>query len=492
MRRIFLDEFLKNKNRGEEFYDRVLLEYGDDSVAELGEAQIAIEGLSNIAVKKIEDRRMGLSYLEKSSRYVAWNKKINGDYRFYRDPVLMNSRFADSYVDACNFSFDVYSKNIDPMINYVREKYPIEKYFFKDSQDGKEKSFSKLKNETDIKSANMIYRGSTKAKALDILRGLLPASTLTNVGITGNGRAFEYLLTILAASDLDEEQNLALKIKKELDSTIKAFVRRSDDKYGKAFQNYLKQVKKTSQSIVTKEIKSKKTLGGMTKLVDWESEKNSIDKIVTSIMYEQSPSTSYQNILLQVKKISKEKKIKIIKSLANIRLNRRHRPSRAFESVYYTFDLLNNFGMFRDLHRHRALTLERQLLTTDHGYNTPNEIKILGINKEYKECMNKTKETFDKIRKKNPEQGQYVVNFAYNYPYFIKFNLREACHLIELRTVPQGHVDYRRVAQQMYRQINKIHPNLSKIMKFVDLKEYDLERFESEKRTEEKRKKLKK
>ena len=147
--------------------------------------------------------------------------------------------------------------------------------------------------------------------------------------------------------------------------------------------------------------------------------------------------------------------------------------------------------MFRDFHRHRALTLERQLLTTDHGYSTPNEIKVLGIEKEYKECMNKTRDTFEKIRKKFPEQGQYVVNFAYNYQYFMKLNLREACHLIELRTVPQGHVDYRRVAQEMFNQIDKVHPNLSGIMKFVDLKEYDLERFESEKRTEEKRKDMK-
>ncbi|HUT06607.1 MAG TPA: FAD-dependent thymidylate synthase [Nitrosopumilaceae archaeon] len=491
MRRIFLDEFLKNKNRGEEFYDRVLLEYGDDSVAELGEAQIAIEGLSNIAVKKIEDRRIGLSYLEKSSRYVAWNKKTNGNYRFYRDPIIMHSKFADLYLDTCNFSFDVYSKNIEPMISYVREKFPIEKYSFKDSHDGKEKLFSKLKQERDIKSANMIYRGSTKAKALDILRGLLPASTLTNVGITGNGRAFEYLLTVLKSSDLEEEQDLALKIKKELDTTIKSFVRRFDDKYGNAYQNYLKQIKKISKSIASKEINPKPVPGPMTKLVDWESEKIAIDKIVTSIFYEQSPSTSYQNILRQVKNFPKEKKIKILNSFTKLRRNRRHRPSRAFESVYYTFDLLNNFGMFRDFHRHRALTLERQLLTTDHGYNIPNEIKILGIEKEYRECMDKTKNTFGKIRKKYPEQGQYVVNFAFNYPYFMKFNLREACHLIELRTVPQGHADYRKVAQQMYKQINKVHPTLSKIIKFVDLKEYDLERFESEKRTEEKRKNMK-
>ena len=491
MRRIFLDEFLKNKNRGEEFYNRVLLEYGDDSVAELGEAQIAIEGLSNIAVKKIEDRRIGLSYLEKSSRYVAWDKKEEGEYRFYRDPEISKSRFVDMYEDACNFSFNVYSKNIEPMINYVREKYPIEKYNFKDSTDGKEKSFFKLKNEADIKSANMIYRGSTKAKALDILRGLLPASTLTNVGITGNGRAFEYLLTVLGSSELREDRDLASKIKKELDTTIKSFVRRADDKYGKAFQKYLRDIKNKSKSITAKEIKAKPTTGIITNLVDYESEKIAMDKIITSIIYEQSPSTSYQNILYQVKKFSKEKKIKIINEFVKLRTNRRHRPSRAFENVYYTFDLCNNFGMFRDFHRHRALTLERQLLTTDHGFNIPDEIKILGIETDFTDCMNKTKETFEKIRKKYPEQGQYVVNFAYNYPYFMKFNLREACHLIELRTVPQGHADYRLVAQQMFRQIYKIHPNLSKIMKFVDLKKYDLERFESEKRTEEKKKNLK-
>ena len=491
MRRIFLDEFLKNKNRGEEFYDRVLLEYGDDSVAELGEAQIAIEGLSNIAVKKIEDRRIGLSYLEKSSRYVTWNKKENGKYRFYRDEKIMNSKFANEYEDSCNLSFETYSKNIEPMIEYIREKYPIEKYTFKDSTDKKEKLFSKLKNEGDIKSANMIYKGSTKAKALDILRGLLPSATLTNVGITGNGRAFEYLLTILGSSELDEEQKLASKIKKELDTTIKSFVRRADDKYGKAFQKYLKDVKKKSKSITLKQIKSNPKIGTITKIVDYETEKSALDNIITAIMYEQSPSTSYQNILQQVKKMSMTKKIQIINEFAKIRTNRRHRPSRAFENTYYTFDLCNNFGMFRDFHRHRALTLERQLLTTDHGYVLPNEIKILGLEKDFKECMNNTKNTFEKIRKKFPEQSQYVVNFAYNYPYFMKLNLREACHLIELRTIPQGHIDYRRVAQSMFNQINKVHPNLSKIMKFVDLKEYDLERFESEKRTEEKRQKIK-
>jgi len=490
MRRIFLDEFLANQNRGEEFYNRVLIEYGDDSVAELGAAQVAIEGLSNIAVKKIEDRRIGLSYLEKSSRYVAWNKKVNGKYKFYRGAAIMNSRFADNYIDSCNLDFDVYSKNIEPMIKYVREKYPIEKYTFKDS-NRIEQPYLKLKNDNDIKSAGIIYRGSTKAKALDILRGLLPASTLTNVGITGNGRAFEYLLIILFSSELEEERVLAKKIKHELDSTIKSFVRRSDDKYGKAIQNYLQEIRKTSLKFTKKYAHGEVPKQSITKLVDFEAESKAINKVVAGILYEQSSGISYQKILSNAKKMPKNKKNQIIEDFSKLRKNRRHRPPRAFEMVEYTFDLINNFGMFRDFHRHRVLTMERQLLTTQHGFKMPDEVSILGIDKDFKDCMYKSKEVFDKIRKKYPPQAQYVVNFAYNYPYFMRLNLREACHLIELRTVPQGHVDYRDVAQNMFKEIKRVHPNMSKIIKFVDLKKYELERFESEKRTEEKKRKHK-
>ncbi len=491
MRRVFLDEFLKNENRGEEFYNRILLEYGDDSVAELGEAQIAIEGLSNIAVKKIEDRRIGLSYLEKSSRYVAWDKKVNGKYKFFLEPIIMQSRLADEYLESCNLDFEVYSKNVQLMITYIREKYPIEKYIFRDSNDGKEKPFSKLKNERDVKSANIIYNGSTKAKALDILRGLLPASTLTNVGITGNGRAFEYLLTILFSSSLKEERDLATKIKRELDTTIKSFVQRSNDKYGKILQKYFQETKTRASQLAKKNLIGTVPKKGITKLVEYESESKALNRIIAAILYEQSPSIPYHTVLSNVKKVALSKKHQIIESFAKIRKNRRHRPTRAFEITWYTFDLINNFGMFRDLHRHRVLTLSRQLLTTDHGYVIPKEMKILGIEKDFRDCMHNTKEVFNKIRKKHPEQAQYVVNFAYNYPYFIHLNLREACHLIELRTVPQGHSDYRKVVQDMFRQINKVHPHLSKIIKFVDLKEYELERFESEKKSEEKRQKLK-
>ncbi len=486
MRRVFLDEFLGNKDRGREFYDKVLMEYGDDSVAELGEAQIAIEGLSNIAVKRIEDRRVGLSYLEKSSRYVTWDKKTDGEYRFYRDPMIMGSRYADEYLGACNMAFDTYSRNVGPMTKYICERYPIEKYTFRDSADGTEVPFSDLKAESDIRSAMVIYRGSTKAKALDVLRGLLPASTLTNVGITGNGRAFEYLLVVLHSSNLAEERKLALRIREELGTTIESFVKRSDDMCGESLREYLRAVRKRSAALAV-EHGGEARGEGRTRLVGYEPEPDAINRVIASLAYEQSAGSSLDRIKDSVGRLTAGQKGSIIGEYAALRKNRRHRPPRAFEMTEYTFDLLNNFGMFRDLHRHRTLTLERQLLTTDHGYDTPAEVTALGIEKEYAECLDNSAEVFGKIRIVYPEQAQYVVNFGYNYPYFMRFNLREAVHLIELRTIPQGHADYRKVAQDMFRQIMKVHPALGKIIKFADMNTYDLERFESEKRTECKR-----
>src|ERR671935_885021 len=209
MRRIFLDEFITNPNRGEQFYEWVLSEYGDDSVAELGGAQIAIEWVSNIAAKKIEDHRIGLSYLEKSSRYVAFDQKINDQYKYHREERIMASPYADQYLQACDHAFDVYSNNIQLMQKFISEKEPIDRFLFFDSNQKKETLYGNLKSDKDIESAKRIYKSVIKAKSLDVLRGLLPASTLTNLGITGNGRAFEYLLSTMYASSLKETKKLA-------------------------------------------------------------------------------------------------------------------------------------------------------------------------------------------------------------------------------------------------------------------------------------------
>jgi thymidylate synthase ThyX len=492
MRRIFLDELLKDPKRGEEFYKRILLEYGDDSVAELGEAQIAIEWISNIAAKKIEDRRIGLSYLEKSSRYVAFDQKIDGYYKYHREERIMASPYADQYLQACDHAFDVYSNNIQLMQKFISEKEPIDQFSFFDSSLKRETTFGNLKSDKDIESAKRIYKSVIKAKSLDILRGLLPASTLTNLGITGNGRAFEYLLSTMYASGLKETKELADQLYSELNLIIPAFVGRANDKYGKTLQSYFENTKAAIYEVAQNHLKNIKLDENLqhVKLLYFEDNFEAEVKVVSAILYEHAQGQSLETITQYTRSITPEERYKIIQEYTKFRTNRRHRPGRAFEMVEYTFELFTNFGMFRDMHRHRILTLERQLLSTRHGYDIPTEVIELGIVKDYKDCMYKSREAYENISKNMPDEAQYVVNFAYRYPYFIRLNLREAYHLIELRTVPQGHPDYRNVCQKMFEQIKHIHPILIDGMKFVDLKTYNLERLNAEKNSEKKRMQL--
>ena len=492
MRRIFLDEFIKNPNRGQEFYERVLLEYGDDSVAELGEAQVAIEGISNIAAKNIEDHRVGLSYLEKSSRYVAFDRKINGHYKYCREENIMQSPFADQYIQACDYAFDVYSKNIQPMQKFISEIEPIDHFLFFDFISKQETAYSNLKNQKDIESAQRVYNSTIKSKTLDALRGLLPASTLTNLGITGNGRAFEYLLSTMFASSLKEMKTLASQLHAELDLVIPAFIRQANDKYGQALQAYLTDTRSTVTELAHHHIKNIKVDKNpySVKLLNYEDNCEAEIKVASAILYEQADGQSLEKISQYIRSLPAYDRKKIIQTYTKLRANRRQRPGRAFEMVEYTFEMFTNFGMFRDLHRHRILTMERQLLSTRHGYDIPAEIIKLGVAKDFKDCMYKCNEVYEMISRKYPTEAQYVVNLAYKYPYFVKLNLREACHMIELRTIPQGHPDYRKVCQKMYKQIKHVHPMLSKGIKFVDLKKYELERFFAEKNVEKKRRGL--
>ena len=489
MRRIFIDEFVNNPNRGSEFYNKILLEYGDDSVSELGDAQIAVEWISNIAAKKIEDHRIGLSYLEKSSRYVAFDQKINGQYKYHLEEDIMSSSYADLYKEVCDYIFDTYSKNILQMQKFISESKPIDKFSFFDTASRRELCYSSLKSDTDIQSAKRIYNATIKAKTLDVLRGLLPASTLTNLGIAGNGRAYEYLLSTMFASDLNEIRSIADLLHAEISTVIPSFIKRSNDKHGKSFQLYVKDTKKAISELAQRYLKNVNLEKNpeFVKLLNFDDNFNAEVKVSSAILYEYAVGQSLEDITRYVRSLEAKERHKIICSYTKFRANRRHRPGRAFEMVEYTFELFTNFGMFRDLHRHRLLTLERQLLSTKHGYDIPKEIFDLGIVRDFKDCMYKCNEAYNLISNKLPEQAQYVVNLAYRYPYFIKINLREATHMIELRTVPQGHADYRSVCQKIYRQIKNVHPILAKGIHFVDLNSTELARFTEEKNKERKR-----
>jgi thymidylate synthase ThyX len=503
MRRVFLDEFLSNPNKGTEFYNKVLLDYGDDSVAELGTAQCALEWISNISAQKIEDHRIGLSFLEKSSRYVAFDKKIDGRYKYYLDKKIMASSYADKFLNSCDLAFEVYSKNIVPMQNYLKEKTPIDNLYFDNSDTLNESTFNNLKSSNDIENAKKIYTATIKAKTLDILRYLLPSSTLTNLAITGNGRAFEYLLFNMFSSDLSELQDLGNHLFDELEKYVKPFIKRSkDSRYSTIYKDYLTKTKDSINHFLISELQtnennnnnnnssssSSNNNGSYTNLdsvtlLSFIPNKEAEIRLVSSILHEYSRDTTMSFLLNYVNTLSDEKRHAIIRLYTQFRQNRRHRPGRAFESIDYSFELLTNYGTFRDLHRHRILTVSRQLLSTAYGFDTPEEIMDLGIEKDYKDCMYVSNDAYKLMSLKMPSEAQYVVNFAYRYPYFIKMNLREACHMIELRTTPQGHHDYRRICQQIYYLIRKVNPIICEGIKFVDTNNYELGRFTSERKS---------
>ncbi len=479
LRRVLLDEFILNKKIGfaeildtqesngtskiiatqkaEEFYERVLVGFGDDSIAELAGAHVAIENISNIATKCIEDSRLGISPLEKSTRYIYFDQKSNKKYPFYREPTIINSEFAEIYENGCNLLFDVYAKLVPKMSKFYEEK------------------FSK-----EAEVSERAFASTLRAKTCDTLRGLLPASTLTSMGTFGNGRSFEYLLTKMYANDLKEINNIAVVLHEELRQVIPAFVKRTNDKHGKAQQEYISKTVASVTNLLEKLVKNTRSEAGETVFLS-DYDKDAELKILTAIIY-LNLHVSIKDAQQITNSLNKEKKQELISAYIGERQNRRHKPYRAFENTYYTFDICANFGAYRDMHRHRVLTQERQLLSTNLGYDFPKDIAEAGFESEFRDAMTAARNTYETISKKMPKQAQYAVPFAYKIRWYMKMNLREAYHISELRSVQQGHPDYRKIAQEIYKKIKKVHPNLANGMKFVNLKDYELERLEAEKK----------
>jgi len=493
LRRVLLDEFMLSQELGikemlgdvqrpqqgfiatkkaEEFYDRVLVGYGDDSVAELAGAHIALEDISIIATKIVEDSRIGLSPLEKSTRYVYFdNKAPDGRWRYHREKTLVASEFAALYEETCDRCFQTYADLIPKVSKFVMEREP------RDEKTTSERA----------------YAATVRAKTCDLLRGLLPASTLTNMGFFGNGRAFEYLLTKMYGDDLAEMRDLAVSMQGELSKAIPSFVKRANDKYGLSTQAYWKKIESDMGSIASRQAATGVGAKGLrigpvdesVRLVWYEDPAVLERKLVMAALYPylQKPMDEIATI---VDRMDAAERAAIIRAYVNSRENRRHKPGRAFELAAYTFDICANFGAYRDLHRHRVLTQQRQLLTPYLGYKLPPELVEAGYESEFRDTLDAARNAYDQIAARFRKEAQYVVPLAYNIRWTMTFSLREAYHLLELRSAMQGHVDYRHVAQQMWREINLVHPSFASGMVFMDMKEYGLERLEAEKRMDRK------
>lgn len=476
-RRLLLDEFIPNKevlaeiesrmpakgfessvatSKAEDFYQRVLVGYGDDSVAELANAHIACENISSLAGDLLTDSRIGLSFLEKSARYMLFDKKIDGRYMWYRDRRIMESRFADDYSRIMDKIFDLYSKWIPIVMAYVKESNPR-------TEDTTERA----------------YESAMRAKACDVLKNMLPAGRLTNVGLMGNGRAYEYLLTKLYSSGVEEGAELAKQIHEELGKVMPSFVKRSQA------SEYITGTRDAMTRFATDALsgtRMPKIDGIYTKLIDYD--KDAEAKVLSAMLYPYS-ELPLEELRKVVEKMPIEKKKELVAAYLSKRRNRRDKPGRALENSYYTFEMCIIYGMFRDFHRHRVLSLERQRLTTRLGYEVPKELAFVNLSKDYAALMDEIAEVHQRMEKEMPVEAQYIVPRSFRMLWYMKMNLREVYHITELRSTKQGHPDYRKVAQDMRNLVASVHPILAEYMQ-VDMNDYALARLESEKRIDRK------
>ncbi len=498
-RRLFLKEFLPNRDKGREFFNAWLVDYGDDSIQEMvGGIPTACEFVSNLAVKEIEDCRQGVGYIEKSTRYVAFDKKLsNGEYMFYRDPDIMASRHADEYLALMRGLFMSYSAYIPKMSDYLRQQNPLEgiKFRIVDKAITINEFNSQIEEQTGIKESDLVsaYENATRANALDFLRDYLPMSTLTHVGISANGRAYENMINKMLASPLSEARFIAQRLHEELSKVVPSVIKRVNDSHGLALQDYLKnrsmvglQLGREFLSGIVDRDRSVDLVGftGM----DSGPEKTAQVILVARILYKPSQGASLRQLLRLAGGMEESERKRIISDYVGKRENRRHKPGRAFEGITYDFDLMGRIGIYRDIQRHRVGTQERQNFGVELGYETREEFDRIGIGDDYRQKMAEVGDLYRRIREILPYQAQYVVTFGYNIRWDYSTNARQLYHLCELRSSHQGHPDYRKLVQDMAMEVKKVHPTVIEHMRYLDMSDKVLGRMDSEVRIAQKKK----
>jgi thymidylate synthase ThyX len=480
LRRLFLDEFVGDLDtsadagidatigleRAEQLYDRVFLEYGDDSVAQLGGVHLACEQASNLLTKVLERGRL-MAYLEQSTRYVAYDSRLHsGHYRYYRDPDVLDSPLGARYVGEMDRMFDTYSSLLPEMQAFVARRFP------------------RRPGDSDF-----VHRQSVKAKALDSVRGLLPAGSLSNVGIFGTGQSYEMLLLRMRSDPLPEARHYAELMLEELRKVIPSFLKRLDvPERGGAWAQYLEETRSATDGLVSRLWPDARTgaEAPVVTLVDFDPDGE--DKVIAAMCYPHS-SLPEEELLRRVRALGADDRMAIAKAYLGERTNRRHRPGRALERTGYRFDIVADYGAFRDLQRHRMLTIEWQELTPDLGFDIPEIVTDAGKQHEFVSSVERSALLHAAMTDRFPAQAAYAVALAFRIRFVMQMNAREAMHVIELRSGEQGHPSYRSVAQEMYRLVAEHagHKLLAEAMSFTDLGEHGLERLESERRAEAKR-----
>nr|MDE0500278.1 FAD-dependent thymidylate synthase [bacterium] len=478
LRRLFLDEFVTDPETGieaiatemspddpliklkraEDLYKRVFYEYGDDSVAQLGGVHLACEQASNLLTKVLEWGRLA-AYLEQSTRYIAYDQPLGDRYRFFLPPEIQESPLRDDYLAMMNRLFETYREMRPVMIEYFTKRHP--------------------RREGD---PAWIHRAAIRAKAFDSIRGLLPASTLSNVGIYATGQAYEMALIRMQAHPLREVRDYGAMMLAELRKVIPSFLTRVDlPERGVLWSSYLSETGSRLEEMAEDLGVSPAPAAEVT-LTDWDPDAER--KLAAAALYSVSelPDSQLREI---VERMSSEQVTQLLASMVGERRNRRHKPGRALERSYYRFDVVCDFGAFRDLQRHRMMTIEWQPLTTRLGHERPEELADAGLTGLWDRTLEEAGEFYERVRTSLGRQvAQYAVPFACHIRFMMEMNARQALHLIELRTQPAGHPNYRRVCIEMHRQIAEVagHTRIADAFTFLNTQGVDLERLDSERR----------
>jgi thymidylate synthase ThyX len=474
LRRLYLDEFATDVPEGgrpfegEEgeraagLYERVFMGYGDDSIAQVGGAHVACEWVSNILTKVLQRGRLA-AYLEQSTRYIPYDQPLpdsaGGGHRFYRDDEL-----GPSYAEAMEELFAIYSRSLAQVREWAAERWP--------RGDEPEAAWER----------------SIKAKALDLLRGLLPAATLSHVGIFASGQAYEQLLLRMLASPLPEARHFAATILEELKKVMPSFVARVErpDRGGE-WVSYLERRREAAERWVAR-MGLDRPEGSNAPSVELIDVEGSEDDLIAASLFE-SAGTPERAILDRVRTLPPDEQAEMIADLVGERPNRRHRPGRGWEAVRYRFEIVSDYGGFRDLQRHRMLTCQWQRLSPDLGAGIPDEVREAGAGDEYERALEISRVEYERLGAAGlAEAAPYALCLGYRIRYLFDLNAREAMHLIELRSGREGHPTYRAVAQAMHERIASVHPAIAAAMTHVDAStEPRLERIMSEIRTHRKR-----
>ncbi len=469
MRITILDEFTEKEGKDEGLLKRVITAFGDDSVQQLVGQYIVVENASNLLTKKLEWGRLA-AYLEQSTRYIYFDQKDGeGKYRYYVPPYLKAS-VRKKYVQTMDEIFDQYSEMVHKLTDYVQSNSSVP-----DEQ------------------RDMAWRGATRAQACDAARPALPVATKSTVGIFASGQALESLIMHLLGDELPEARISGESMLAEARKTVPTFLERADkpDRGGAAIA-YRANVAKSLRNIANSQLSEAHSADfePVRLLSAWP--RNELD-IVPDILYEHSHS-SISELKKQAEKWSYAQKKIVFDAAIGERLNRRHKPGRAFEKIHYSWDILCDYGIFRDLQRHRMVDdMNWQQLTPRYGYEIPTLVEDAGLSELFEKCFDLSLELYSLLQDAGYEnEAQYATLLGHKMRWKMTFNAREAFHFIELRTSPQGHPGYRKIGQQIYEKICEVHPLIGEAMKFVNQDEDpELSRLAAERYTQFKLNQLK-